>query len=354
MTQQSTTDELLTLRAESIQQCCNSVYTDYTGGKQCQDLVQYDSKKLDALYTNASTSIAELTAINETYKEKVTNVLNVLKNQNDNEKILADLKQMGIAEVRKDGQVRISLPCTRAIENTSNIVKYKNSIKEEYKRVQRLEIQHVNEQNDEIIRKEFEDEKTIKIKQLKEIFEKELCQNPRNTGAYSVELYDECINHAEKIWQKIDGLKKELFECEKSIDSHQLIKGFDSIGSQGQGYEEASIHNEYKTYEKYLKALQENRDYLVKEIQDTNTNNKKKIALIPEYQKWKKTIPAFQASLHPGTLVIGGIVTLVRDDLVEIDTGKDFKRIPRKQVLPRVPQNLIPLYSDEAYGGKEY
>lgn len=354
VTQQSVSNDLLIFRVESIKQCCNTAYIDYTGGKQCQDLVQYDSKKLDTLYTAASTALAELTTINEAYKEKLTNFINFQKNQNDNTKVFDELKRSGIAEVRKDGQVRMNLPCARAIENTSNIEKYKNRIKEEYKRVQILEAKRLDEEYHRIAREKLVDEKNIKVKQLKEIFEKELCQNPEARGLYSVARYDECINGAEQTWKKIDGLKKELTEYQKSIDSHQTFKEISSVESLEDGYAKASTGSEFRTYDEYLKALQKNRDYTIKEIQNTDVYNKKKNALIPEYKKWKKTIPAFQASLRPGTLVVGGIVTLVRDNLVEIDTGKRFIRQTRQQTLPRVPQDLLPLYYDEIQGLKEY
>lgn len=367
MTQQSPSNELLVFRAESIKQCCNTAYIDYTGGKKCRDIVQYDSKKLDAVYTTASTAINELATINDAYKERLTNFINFQKNQNDNAKVFSDLKRYGIAEVKKDGQVSMDLPCTRAIESIVNTDKYKNTIKEEYTRVQILEAKRLAKENERIarenlraeenIRREQERiaeenkkitleklyaEENIKIEQLEEILKKELCQDPQIQSLYTIERYDQCIKGGKQIWQKVDTLKKELTACQKLIDSNQVTRLA------------PSFYLRYESYEEYLKALQENRDYMIKEIQDIDAFIKKKNALIPEYKKWKKTIPAFQASLRPGTLVVGGIVTLVRDNLVEIDTGRRFIRQTRQQTFPLAPQHLVPLYYDETRGLKEY
>lgn len=53
---------------------------------------------------------------------------------------------------------------------------------------------------------------------------------------------------------------------------------------------------------------------------------------------------------NPGTLVFGGIVILVRDNLIKIDTGLQYKNLPHNQVLPRVPQHMGSLLEDELRG----
>lgn len=279
--------------------------------KECRYIQLYEQEyslaELEKLYEDAENINDTILALNQEFKLEIDKFLSSYTDDPKREAIARDI--LGEAYYRmKDDEI----VCFKMY----NTEKYVEDIKETYTKVKEKE------------------EKASAESEIKKIIENELYDQNRfrGTNEYTVEDYDDFLAKAKDVWVRIRQLNQ---GDELSIPTYSYW---------------------FNTEQRYIDELQKQKQDKIERMARDNKSSQSKKTLIPKYKKWKTTtVPKFQKSLKAGDYVIGGIVWKVDGNLVVIDAGRDgLKSQQRNQTLPRVPQDLMPLFMDEITGVTKY
>lgn len=278
--------------------------------KECRYIQLYEQEysltELEKLYEDAENINDTILALNQEFKLEIDKFLSSYTDDSKREIIAQDI--LGEAYYRMNND---EIFCFKMYDTD----KYVQDIKEKYTEV-----------------KEKEEKASAEI-EIKKIIENELYVHglTYTEKEYSIEQYDDFLAKAKDVWVRI----------------RQLNKG-DTLSIPTFSYW-------FNTEQRYIDELQKQKQDKIERMARDNKSSQSKKALIPKYKKWKATIPKFQRNLKAGDYVAGGIVWKVDGNLVIIDTGREgLKSQQKNETLPRVPQDLMPLFMDEINGRATY